>query len=83
MNRSMDPLDLALRHITETQRLLEQLIHSSESFDYLHAKKCLHELRRKARALGKAKSKMTANQPAGINICCADFSKKEPFLPGE
>jgi hypothetical protein len=79
----MDALELALRHITETERLLEQLLLSSESFDYPHAKKCLQELRRKSRELGKAKNEMQRIQPQASNICCADFNKKDKFSSGE
>lgn len=50
---SAEPLDIAIREITETRRLLEALITSSESFDYTRAKATLEELRLKAKILGR------------------------------
>jgi hypothetical protein len=56
------PLDLALQHISETKHLLEQLIQSSESFDYPKAKLALKDLQRKHRALAKAQSELLRQQ---------------------
>jgi hypothetical protein len=50
---NLDPLSLALQEITETRRLLETLITSSESFDYPKAKMALRQLGRKVRDLRK------------------------------
>lgn len=50
---NLDPLSLALQEITETRRLLETLITSSESFDYPKAKMALRQLGRKVRNLRK------------------------------
>jgi hypothetical protein len=44
-----DPLAVALQQITETRRLLETLITSSETFDYPKAKIALRGLTRKVR----------------------------------
>ena len=48
-----DPLELALREVTDTKRLLEALITSSESFDYRRAKATLQELNVKVRTLSR------------------------------
>jgi hypothetical protein len=58
-----DPLVLALQQITETRRLLEALITSSESFDYQKAKLTLRELNRKVRDLGKLEKRLQAKAP--------------------
>jgi hypothetical protein len=50
---NLDPLSIALQEITETRRLLETLITSSESFDYPKAKIALRQLNRKVRDLRK------------------------------
>jgi hypothetical protein len=57
MNRH--PLQLSIREITETKRLLEKLLSSSESFDYIAAKAALVELRRKIRVLGKLQADLS------------------------
>lgn len=69
-----DPLDIALKNVAETQRLLETLIISSESFDYPKAKLVLKELQRKSRELAKLQASLAAqktNVPA--NLCTIDF----------
>lgn len=71
-----DPLSLALREITETRRLLEGLITSSESFDYPKAKVALRELNQKVRELRKLEARLLADlQSADPNIHVLDFSK--------
>ena len=78
---NIDPLSTALTEIAETKHLLEQLITSSESFDYVKAKSVLTELNRKVRALGKLQSKYQRSlglgtgpgQAEGGNICVVDF----------
>jgi len=78
---NMDPLSLALTEIAETKHLLEQLITSSESFDYVKAKSALTQLNRKLRALGKLQSKYQRLLRPGTgggptergNICVIDF----------
>ena len=44
-----DPLSIALKEIVEAKEILESLITSSESFDYLKAKAAIGELNRKIR----------------------------------
>jgi hypothetical protein len=53
-----NPVDFALQHVVETRNLLETLLTSSESFDYLAAKKALARLRKKTRELGKFQAKL-------------------------
>ena len=50
---NLDPIDVALRHVSETRNLLDTLITSSETFDYPRAKAALRELNKKARELSK------------------------------
>jgi hypothetical protein len=56
---SGDPLDIAIKEISETKNLLAALITSSESFDYPTAKKSLVLLQRKLRELGKLQRALT------------------------
>lgn len=71
-----DPLAIALREITETRRLLETLITSSESFDYPKAKLVLAELNRKVRELAKLEAKLQTKAPAADpKIHVLDFAK--------
>jgi hypothetical protein len=58
-----EPLALALREITDTRRLLETLITSSETFDYPKAKVALRELDRKVRDLAKLEGRLQAKAP--------------------
>jgi hypothetical protein len=58
-----DPVEIALREITDTRRLLEVLITSSESFDYARAKATLAELKGKVRVLARLEAEL-ANQRA-------------------
>jgi hypothetical protein len=75
-----DPLSLALREITETRRLLEGLITSSESFDYPQAKVALRELNRKVRDLAKLEGRLGAEfKPSDPKIHVLDFSKAGPI----
>jgi hypothetical protein len=60
---TQDPISLALREISETKRLLEALIVSSESFDYFKAKAALAQLSDKVRDLGKLQTELSAQQP--------------------
>ncbi|HMJ64076.1 MAG TPA: hypothetical protein VK615_01905 [Candidatus Binatia bacterium] len=72
-----DPLSLALQEITETRRLLETLITSSESFDYPKAKMALEQLTRKVRDLRKREAQLQAQIPVDPKIRVLDFSKAE------
>ena len=70
-----DPLQIALKEISEARYLLESLITSSESFDYVTAKSVLAELDKKVRTLGKAQADLA--QQSGL----PDESRIVPF-PG-
>jgi len=72
-----DPLSIALQEITETRRLLETLIISSESFDYPKAKVTLQQLTRKVRDLRKREAELQAQIPVDPKIRVLDFSKAE------
>jgi hypothetical protein len=66
---SADPIDIAIREITETRRLIEALILSSESFDYNRAKATLEELRLKAKSLGRIQADLMVQSrplPEGV-----------------
>jgi hypothetical protein len=65
---NLDPVDLALRHVSETKNLLETLITSSESFDYQKAKLTLKELEKKSRELGKVKAALQMQSPLAANV---------------
>jgi len=54
-----DPADLALREITETKGLLEAILTSDDSFNYLLAKRVLSELQLKLRVLGRVQASLT------------------------
>jgi len=69
-----DPVDVALREIGETKRLLELLITSSESFDYPRAKAALVELQGKVKALGKMKARLSER-------CTPVLQQVIPFPP--
>ena len=59
-----DPLELALREVTDTKRLLEALITSSETFDYGRAKATLQELNVKVRTLSRMQTEFLDGRPA-------------------
>ena len=46
-----DPLELAIRKISETRNLLQLLITSSEGFDYPQAKSAIRDLQSKVQEL--------------------------------
>ena len=74
-----DPMGVALREVTEAKNLLEALITSSESFDYLQAKVVLRKLNRKIRELGRFQSRYQARQSSSAtNIYVLDFKKEKP-----
>lgn len=77
-----DPLSTALKEIIETKELLESLLTSSESFDYLKAKAALKELNRKVRELAKVRAQFEALQKAAQpNIYVVDFKAPAPAPP--
>jgi hypothetical protein len=51
-----DSIELALRQVCETKHLVEGLLVSSESFDYVRAKAVLEQLKIKVKILGKIES---------------------------
>jgi hypothetical protein len=57
-----DPIEIALREVTDTRRLLAILITSSESFDYLQAKAALEELRVKVKVLARIQAELVAER---------------------
>lgn len=66
---NLDPLEVAIRHISETRRLVETLVTSSETFNYPGAKRAIAELQRKTRELAKLQATLQgANAPAAANI---------------
>ena len=70
-----EPLELALRHVTETKHLLDALITSSESFDYPKAKLALKELQRKTRELAKLQAELQAGRRASTgNVVAISFA---------
>ena len=74
-----DPIAMALREVTEAKNLLEALITSSESFDYLQAKVVLKKLNRKIRELGRFQTKYQGVQSSRLpNIYVLDFKKDKP-----
>jgi hypothetical protein len=55
------PAVQALRRITEARRILEEVVISSESFDYPKAKAGLKELDRMIRELGREEARLRAS----------------------
>jgi len=55
-----NPLEVAIRELTDTQRLLEAVITSAESFDYIRAKGTVEELRLKVKVLGRMQAELRA-----------------------
>jgi hypothetical protein len=74
---NVDPVSLALQNITETKRLLETLVTSSESFDYFKAKATLALLDKKVKHLAQVQAQL---QAAGLrtapNIRVVDFAAR-------
>jgi hypothetical protein len=76
---NVDPVSLALQNITETKRLVQTLITSSESFDYLKAKATLDLLDRKIIHLAKIQAQLqAANTHTASNVCVVDFASTQP-----
>lgn len=72
-----DPLDLALREIAATRHLVEALVTSSESFDYLRARATLQELQAKVRVLAKLQARLCAQQSAHMQERIVQFPALE------
>ena len=68
-----DPIDIALRNISETRQMLERLITSSESFDYIQAKKSLAELEKKVKNLAQLQNELANKKAKAPNIHVVEF----------
>jgi hypothetical protein len=64
----VEPVSLALKEVTETRRLLELLITSSESFDYATAKLALAQLQQKTRHLASLEGRLRQYLPLAPNV---------------
>ena len=53
----------ALRRLTEARQILEEVVLSSESFDYRKAKQALKDLQRIIRELGREEARLRAEGP--------------------
>jgi hypothetical protein len=77
-----EPLTAALREISETRRLLESLLISSENFRYKEAKEALSALERKVRDLGRLQVRLEKGRhrrgASAPNICVVDFRNPPP-----
>ena len=77
-----NPIDLALKHVSETKHLLDALITSSESFDYRKAKLALKELQEKSRELGKVQAELQAQSamvlPPNVIAIRAQINARHP-----
>lgn len=73
-------LAIAFREVSETKSLLEGLIKSSESFDYIKAKDALKKLQRKSRELSKLQSQL-ALAGGKSNITVVNFSRSAQSTP--
>jgi hypothetical protein len=72
---NVDPVSLALQNITETKRLLQTLITSSESFDYFKAKATLDLLDKKLKHLTKVQAQLqSAISTAPPNVTSVNFA---------
>jgi hypothetical protein len=75
------PTRLALRTISETRRILEGVVTSSESFNYPKAKEGLKELRRMIRELGREEARLRVGLPHKLSTLQSGRAKVLPF-PG-
>ena len=58
-----DPTTIALRRLIEARRILEEIVTSSESFDYHKAKLGLKQLQRMIRELSKEEARLQSSLP--------------------
>lgn len=73
-----DPIEIAVRHIVESRDLLENLITSSESFDYYNAKEALERLQRKIRQLARLQLELDASRgEPQENVSMVQFREQE------
>ena len=76
---NIDPLSIAVKEITDTKDILECLVTSSETFDYLKTKAALKDLTRKLRELGRMRARLEALQRSSpLNIHVLDFKAQVP-----
>ncbi len=68
-----DPIDIALRNISETRQMLERLITSSETFDYIQAKAALGDLQKKVKNLTQLQNELTTRRAKAPNIHVVEF----------
>ena len=73
----------ALRRLTEARQILEEVIISSESFDYRKAKQGLIDLQRIIRELGREEARLRAgevlNEETGARV--VPFPRSGPDRP--
>ena len=79
--QSQAPTQLALRTISEARRILEEVVTSSESFNYPKAKQGLKELQRVIRELGREEARLRVGLPHKLSTLQSDHAKVLPF-PG-
>jgi hypothetical protein len=75
----MDPFAIALQNIVETRKLVEELVTSSESFDYRKAKAAIKSLQQMSRTLSQAHAELSRQTPprqATSNIQVVDFCNR-------
>ncbi len=53
-----ETIQMALRSISETRRILEEVVTSSESFDYIRARQGLKQLQKMIRQLGREETRL-------------------------
>ncbi|MBA4147031.1 MAG: hypothetical protein H0X66_02875 [Verrucomicrobia bacterium] len=75
--KNSDPIDIALRNISETRQMVERLITSSETFDYIQAKAALIELQKKVKNLAQLQTELTARRAKAPNIHVVEFRAAE------
>ena len=68
-----DPVFLAVWHISDTKRILKELITSSESFDHVATKKALAELEAKVKLLAQLEAGAAHQRPRPPNDKSVDF----------
>ena len=71
---TVNPVNEALRAVSEAKWRLDRVVTSSESFDYVEAKRALAHLERSVRRLARIKFELEhAGNVAGETIRPADF----------
>ena len=80
-DQPQESAQLALRTISEARRILEEVVTSSESFDYPKAKAGLKELQRMIRELGREEARLRVGLPHKLSTLQSDRAKVLPF-PG-